>query len=114
MGFELVRRSPLNSVQIPAKANSERSSLSANHTMSFLPVAGFVSGAFFKRPRLLCDGFFHGGPARSRRSLQAPAAGGAGQPGTVKLHLAQAKCRLFPDIDRPTIYREYGLKDGQA
>ena len=36
------------------------------------------------------------------------------QPGTVKLHLAQAKCRLFPDIDRPTIYREYGLEDGQA
>ena len=35
-------------------------------------------------------------------------------PGTVNLHLAQAKCRLFPDIDRPTIYREYGLEDGQA
>jgi hypothetical protein len=29
-------------------------------------------------------------------------------------HLAQAKCRLFPDLDRPTIYREYGLEDGQA
>ena len=28
------------------------------------------------------------------------------QPGTVNLHLAQAKCRLFPDIDRATIYRE--------
>ena len=25
------------------------------------------------------------------------------------LHLAQAKCRLFPDLDRPTIYREYGI-----
>jgi hypothetical protein len=36
------------------------------------------------------------------------------QPGTVNLHLAQAKCRLFPDIDRATIYRAYGLKDGQA
>src|SRR6266403_1687060 len=36
------------------------------------------------------------------------------QPGTVNLHLAQAKCRLFPNIDRPTIYREYGLEDGQA
>ena len=36
------------------------------------------------------------------------------QPGTVNLHLAQAKCRLFPDIDRATIYREYGLEDGQA
>ena len=33
------------------------------------------------------------------------------QPGTVNLHLAQAKCRLFPDLDRPTIYREYGLED---
>ena len=28
---------------------------------------------------------------------------------TVALHLAQAKCRLFPDLDRPTIYREYGI-----
>jgi hypothetical protein len=35
-------------------------------------------------------------------------------PGTVKLHLAQAKCRLFPDIDPLTIYREYGLEDGQG
>lgn len=33
------------------------------------------------------------------------------QPGTVNLHLAQAKCRLFPDVDRPTIYREYGLEE---
>jgi hypothetical protein len=36
------------------------------------------------------------------------------QPGTVNLHLAQAKCRLFPDIDPMTIYREYGLEDGQG
>jgi hypothetical protein len=36
------------------------------------------------------------------------------QPGTVNLHLAQAKCRLFPDIDREDIYGEYGLEDGQA
>ena len=36
------------------------------------------------------------------------------QPGTVNLHLAQAKCRLFPDLDRPTIYREYGISgDGR-
>ena len=34
--------------------------------------------------------------------------------GAVNLNLAQAKCRLFPDIDRATIYREYGLEDGQA
>jgi hypothetical protein len=36
------------------------------------------------------------------------------QSGTVNLHLAQAKCRLFPDDDRGEIYREYGLEDGQA
>jgi hypothetical protein len=36
------------------------------------------------------------------------------QRGTVNLHLAQAKCRLFPDADRATIYREYGLDDGQG
>jgi hypothetical protein len=36
------------------------------------------------------------------------------QPGTVTLHLAQAKCRLFPDIDPLTIYEEYGLGDGQG
>jgi hypothetical protein len=36
------------------------------------------------------------------------------QSGTVNLHLAQAKCRLFPETDREAIYREYGLEDGQA
>jgi len=36
------------------------------------------------------------------------------QPGTVNLHLAQAKCRLFPDIDPLIIYREHGLEDGQG
>ena len=36
------------------------------------------------------------------------------QPGMVQLHLAQAKCRLFPDLDPLTIYREYGLGDGQG
>jgi hypothetical protein len=36
------------------------------------------------------------------------------EPGTVTLHLAQAKCRLFPDIDPLTIYEDYGLKDGQG
>jgi hypothetical protein len=36
------------------------------------------------------------------------------KPETVALHLAQAKCRLFPDLDRPTIYREYGISgDGR-
>jgi hypothetical protein len=34
--------------------------------------------------------------------------------GTVNLHLAQAKCRLFPDTDREAIYREYGLEDWEA
>jgi hypothetical protein len=36
------------------------------------------------------------------------------QPGTLTLHIAQAKCRLFPDVDPLTIYREYGLEDGQS
>jgi hypothetical protein len=35
------------------------------------------------------------------------------QPGTTHLHLAQAKCRLFPDLDRAAIYREYGLEEGE-
>jgi hypothetical protein len=30
------------------------------------------------------------------------------------LHLAQAKCRLFPDLDSLAIYQEYGLEDGQG
>jgi hypothetical protein len=36
------------------------------------------------------------------------------QPGTLNLHLAQAKCRLFPDVDPLTIYQEHGLEDGQG
>jgi hypothetical protein len=36
------------------------------------------------------------------------------QPGTANLHLAQAKCRLFPDLDRAEIYREYGLEDREV
>ena len=36
------------------------------------------------------------------------------QPGTLNLHMAQAKCRLFPDVDPLTIYQEYGLEDGQG
>ena len=31
--------------------------------------------------------------------------------GTVSLHLAQAKCRLFPDRDPLAIYQEYGISD---
>ena len=47
--------------------------------------------------------------AEIRKLLEA-----ACQSGTVNLHLAQAKCRLFPDLDRAAIYREYGLEDGRA
>jgi len=36
------------------------------------------------------------------------------QPGAMPLHLAQAKCRLFPEQDPLTIYREFGLEDGQG
>src|ERR1700692_780308 len=46
MGFDLVPRSPLNSVQMPAKAASGRSSFSANQTTSFFFVSGFGSGAY--------------------------------------------------------------------
>jgi hypothetical protein len=31
---------------------------------------------------------------------------------TVSLHLAQAKCRLFPNADPLTIYEEYGIREG--
>jgi hypothetical protein len=48
-GFDLVPRSPRYSVQIPAKANGGRSSLSANHTTSFLPVSGLASGAYSEK-----------------------------------------------------------------
>ena len=34
-------------------------------------------------------------------------------PGSVNLHLAQAKCRLFPDRDPESVYREYGLEAGR-
>jgi hypothetical protein len=44
--LDLVPRSPLYSVQMPAKANSGRSPLSANQTTSFFLVTGFVSGAY--------------------------------------------------------------------
>lgn len=36
------------------------------------------------------------------------------QPGTLNLHLAQAKCRLFPHSDRDEIYREYGFEDREV
>src|ERR1700681_1428040 len=49
MGFDLVPRSPRNSVQIPAKANSGRSSFRANHTTSFFLVSGFGSGAYSEK-----------------------------------------------------------------
>jgi hypothetical protein len=31
------------------------------------------------------------------------------EPAAVSLHLAQAKCRLFPGLDPLEIYREYGI-----
>ena len=33
------------------------------------------------------------------------------EPSAVSLHLAQAKCRLFPDADPIAIYKEYGVGD---
>ena len=35
-------------------------------------------------------------------------------PGSLNLHLAQAKCRLFPESDPLQVYRDYGLEDGQG
>jgi hypothetical protein len=35
------------------------------------------------------------------------------EPAAVSLHLAQAKCRLFPDLDRVEIYREYGISSDE-
>jgi hypothetical protein len=35
------------------------------------------------------------------------------QPGTMNLHLAQAKCRLFPDKDSLAVYQEYGVEGGR-
>src|SRR6185437_14437030 len=46
MGFDLVPRSPLNSVQMPAKAKSGRSLFRANQTTSFFFVSGLGSGAY--------------------------------------------------------------------
>src|SRR6267154_3781849 len=46
MGFDFVPRSPLNSVQIPAKAVSGLSSLRANQATSFFLVSGLGSGAY--------------------------------------------------------------------
>src|SRR3954452_21135520 len=61
MGFDLVPRSPLNVVQMPAKAHSGRSSFSANQTTSFFFVSGFGSGAYsaklLKGTRQRCSGF---------------------------------------------------------
>ena len=34
------------------------------------------------------------------------------EPETVCLHLAQAKCRLFPGLDPQAIYHEYGIDEG--
>jgi hypothetical protein len=73
----LVPRSPPNSVQIPAKANSGRLSLRTNHTTSFFLVSGFRSGAYSEKLQTVLD-FLHQGDvtridrlARSIGDLQA-------------------------------------------
>ena len=35
------------------------------------------------------------------------------EPAAVSLHLAQAKCRLFPNLSRDEIYREYGISSDE-
>src|ERR1700748_1915760 len=63
MGVDFVPRSPLNSVQMPAKQNSGRLSSSANQTTSFFLVSGFGSGAYsaklFAGTRQRFSGFNH-------------------------------------------------------
>ena len=34
------------------------------------------------------------------------------EPEAVSLHLAQAKCRLFPELDPLAIYEQYGITEG--
>jgi hypothetical protein len=46
IGFDLVPRSPLKVVQMPANANGGRFSLDANQTTSFFLVSRFGSGAY--------------------------------------------------------------------
>src|ERR1700744_6491409 len=46
IGLDFVPRSPLNVVQMPAKANRGRLSSRANHTTSFFLVSGFGSGEY--------------------------------------------------------------------
>ena len=53
-------------------------------------------------------------PVKAMRLLAEKLLAAGCQPGTLTLHIAQAKCRLFPDMDPLTIYREYGLEDGQS
>jgi hypothetical protein len=36
------------------------------------------------------------------------------QPGYVTILLAQAKCRLFPDLDPIAVYREYGITGDES
>jgi hypothetical protein len=90
-GFDLVPRSPLNSVQSPPKANRGRSSLSANQTTSFFLVSGFGSGAYSAKL------FSHASAGTCGRS-QAPGAGqrqnaerGRGKP--------RRECREHRDAD---------------
>ena len=94
-GFDLVPRSPLNSVQSPPKANRGRSSLSANQTTSFFLVSGFGSGAYSAKL------FSHASAGTCGRS-QAPGAGqrqnaerGRGKPRTDP----RRECREHRDAD---------------
>lgn len=34
------------------------------------------------------------------------------EPESVSLHLAQAKCRLFPELNPLAIYEQYGITEG--
>src|SRR6267378_3082768 len=102
MGFDLVPRSPLNAVQMPANANRGRSSFNANHTTSFLPVSGLGSGAYsakllagtrqrlsgFSQPRQWGDVVL-----RIFVTGKPPARGGGGMPQRI-MTISRSACAL--------------------
>jgi hypothetical protein len=107
-------RSPLNSVHMPAKQVSGRSSLIANHTTSFFLVSGVGSGAYsakllngtrqrfsgFSQPRQCVEDVLRilvtGGP---------PARGGGGMPQRIRMSSRSAPALRTTGADNPETRR---------
>src|ERR1700742_2234248 len=99
MGLDFVPRSPLNSVQLPAKQNSGRLSSSANQTTSFFLFSGLASGAYsaklfagtrqrfsgFSQPRQCGDDVL-----RMLVTGKPPARGGGGMPQRIMVNSRSA------------------------